>query len=88
MAWWLKFGTHPFSSLAAEALPKANPHPYPPPSVSCHAVMAAHKEELEQLTTRIYDYVLALWEGKKETHKRSKMTSLKWMIFALCTTDK
>ena len=33
-------------------------------SVSSHAVVAAHIEEPEGLTTRIYYYVLGLWGGK------------------------
>ena len=35
-------------------------------SGSCHAVVAAHIEELEQLTTRIYNHVLGLWGGGKK----------------------
>ena len=34
------------------------------PSVSCHAVVVAHIEELEGLTTRIYSHAMGLWEGK------------------------
>ena len=33
---------------------------------SSHAVVASHTE-LEGLTTRIYNYVLGLWEEKKKT---------------------
>ena len=33
-------------------------------SVSSHAVAAAHIEELEGLTTRIFNYVPGLWGGK------------------------
>ena len=29
-----------------------------------HAVAASHIEELESPTTRIYNYVMGLWEGK------------------------
>ena len=32
--------------------------------LSSHDVAASHIEELEGLTTRIYNYVLGLWEGK------------------------
>ena len=35
-------------------------------SVSCQAAVVAHIEELEQLTTRIYNYVLGLWGGKEK----------------------
>ena len=35
------------------------------PSVSSRAVSAAHTEELEGLTTRIYNHALGLWGGKK-----------------------
>ena len=37
------------------------------PSVSCHAVAAAHIEELQRFTTRIGKYVL--WGGKKKTEE-------------------
>ena len=33
---------------------------------SSHAVAASHIEELEGITTRIYNYVLGLWGGKKK----------------------
>ena len=36
---------------------------------SSHAVVASHIEELEWLTTRIYNYVLGLW-GEKKKRKR------------------
>ena len=35
-------------------------------SVSCPAVVVAHIEELEGLTTRIYNHALGLWSGGKE----------------------
>ena len=38
------------------------------PSVSSHAVVAAHIEKLEGLTTRIYHHALGLWGGKKELY--------------------
>ena len=38
------------------------------PPVCCHAVAAAHTEELEGLTTRIYNYALGLWGGEKKWH--------------------
>ena len=41
-------------------------------SVSCHAVVAAHIEELEGLTTRIYNYVLGLWREKKRERERGR----------------
>ena len=34
-------------------------------SVSSHAAAAAHIEEIEGLTTRIYNYVLGIWGGEK-----------------------
>ena len=37
-------------------------------SVSSHAVTVAHIEEVG-LTTRIYNYVLWLWGGKKKREK-------------------
>ena len=40
--------------------PVAEPHHL---SVSCHAVAAVHIEELEGLTTRIYNHAVGLWEG-------------------------
>uniref|UniRef100_A0A9L0I8A5 Zinc finger protein 286A n=1 Tax=Equus asinus TaxID=9793 RepID=A0A9L0I8A5_EQUAS len=48
-------------------LPVAEPHH---PSVSSHAVVAAHIEELEGLTTRIYNHVLGLWGGEKKKRGR------------------
>ena len=42
--------------------PGAEPHDS---SVSSHAVAVARTEELEGLTTRIYNYVLGLWGEKK-----------------------
>ena len=33
---------------------------------SCRAVAVADTEELEQLTTSIYNYLLGLWRGKKK----------------------
>ena len=36
---------------------------------SSHAVDVSHTEELEWLTTRIYNYVLGLWEEKKISAK-------------------
>ena len=35
-------------------------------SVSSHAVVVAHIDELKGLTTRIYNYVLGLWGGRKK----------------------
>ena len=67
MAWWLKFG---IPSAAWVFFPVAEPHH---PSVSCH-VVAAHTEELEQLTTRIYNQVLGLWGGKRKNSKLAKQS--------------
>ena len=38
------------------------------PPVSSHAVAGAHIEKLEGLTTRIYNYLLGLWGGKKKNN--------------------
>ena len=62
MVSWLKFG-----ALTALATPVwflvVEPHHL---SVSCHVVVAAHVEELEGPTIRIYNYALGLWRGKKK----------------------
>ena len=52
--------SHQFGSLNCSLV--AEPHQL---SVSCHAVAAAHIEELEGLTTRIYNHAVGLWGGKK-----------------------
>ena len=39
-------------------------------SVSSHPVAAAHKEEQEGLTTRIYNYVLELWGRNKKREEK------------------
>ena len=51
------------ASVAWGRFPGMEPHHS---SVSCHAVATAHKEELEGLTTKIYNYVLGLWGGEKK----------------------
>ena len=38
-----------------------------PPTAGSRAAVAAHREELEGPTTRIYNYVLGLWGGKKKS---------------------
>ena len=38
-----------------------------------HAVVVAHTEELEGLTTRKYNYVLGPWGGKKITMLNERM---------------
>ena len=53
--------------VAKVQFPGVEPHHL---SVSSHAVAAAHIEELERLTSRIYNYVLGLWGGKK--HNKQK----------------
>ena len=40
-------------------------------SVSSHAVVAAHTEELRGLTIRIYNYVLGLWGGAEKKMENS-----------------
>ena len=50
--------------------PGAEPHHS---SVSSHAVAAAHVEEIEGPTTRIYNSVLWLWgEGEKKNGKKEE----------------
>ena len=49
--------------MAQVRFPGMEPHHS---SVSCHAVVAAHTEELEGLTTRIHNYVVGVWGGEKE----------------------
>ena len=46
---------------------QAEPHHL---SVGSHVLAAAHMEEPEGLTTRIYNYILGLWGGKKRRKKR------------------
>ena len=36
------------------------------PLIGRHVVVVAHKEGLEGLTSRIHNYVLGLWGGKKQ----------------------
>ena len=60
MALWLKFSKLHFCGRVC--FPIAESHH---PSVSSHAVVAAHIEELEGPTTRLYNYVLGLWGEKK-----------------------
>ena len=43
------------------------------PSVSCHAVVAAHIKELELHPTKIYNHVLGLWGGKKKEENWKQM---------------
>ena len=57
---WLVAGTLTASAAQVQFL-VVEPHCC---SVSSHAVAAAHTEELEGLTTRIYTHALGLW-GKK-----------------------
>ena len=59
----LKSGTLAAPAASVQFL-VAEPH-HPP--VSSHAVAAAHTEELEGFRTRIYNYALGLWGGKKIT---------------------
>ena len=40
----------------------------PHPSVNCHAVVAAHIEELEGPRARIYSHAPGLWGGEKNPH--------------------
>ena len=61
MAYWLKFSALTTSVARVHFLVK-EPHHL---SVSFHAVAVAHMEELEGLTTRIYNHALELWGEKK-----------------------
>ena len=57
------------------------------PSVSSHAVAASHIEEVEGLTTRIYNHVLGLWEGKRK--KRGRLaTDVNSGLILLCKKKK
>ena len=65
IAYWLEFST--LTTWAAQVrLLGVEPHHS---SVSSHAVAAAHTEEQEEPTIRIYNYVQELWGGKKEKSK-------------------
>lgn len=46
--------------------PVAEPHH---PSVNSYTVAAAHREKLEGLTTKIYNYLLGLWGEEKKVRK-------------------
>ena len=62
MAQWLKFSA--LTALVAWVrFLGTEPHHS---SVSSYAVAAAHIEETEGLTTRIYNYVLGLWDKQKK----------------------
>ena len=39
-------------------------------SISSHAVVVAYIEEVAGPTTRMYDYVLGLWVGKKKRERK------------------
>ena len=67
MASQLKFGLLHFGSLVRFL--GTEPHHF---SISNHAMVVAHIEELERLTTRIDNYVLGLWGGgqKRKIGKR------------------
>ena len=53
----LHFGILSFAGLASGHRPTHHS--------SSHAVVASHVEELEEPTTRKYNYALGLWGGKK-----------------------
>ena len=38
-------------------------------SVTCHALVAVHREEVEGLTIRVYNHALGLWEEKQRKRK-------------------
>ena len=58
------------TSAAQVWFPGVEPHH---PSVSSHAMAVAHIEELEGLTTTIYNYALGLWGGKKREEDWQQM---------------
>ena len=63
--WWSNGQSSAHPALAAQA--GAEPHHS---SVSSHAVAAAHTEEPEGLTTRIYNCVPGLRGGKKQIERK------------------
>ena len=63
LSWWLIYHGVPRTVMNPLLM-----EPYHS-SVSSHAGVVAHREELEGLTTRIYDYVLGLWEWKKHRER-------------------
>ena len=70
MALWLKFGA--LTTLVAWVpFPILEPQHLP---VSCHTVAAAHIEEPEGLTTRIYNHAPGLWRGKEKMKTRNTDT--------------
>lgn len=54
MAYWVKFHTLTASATWVR-FPISGPYHLP---VGCHAVAAAHKEALEELTARIHNHTL------------------------------
>ena len=58
------------------------------PSVSCHVVVAAHIEELEGLTTRMYNHALGLWGGKKKKKEDWQQILAQGESFPIKTTNK
>ena len=54
------------SALMAQGFASSDPRHGPTYRSLGHAVVASHIEELERLTTRIYNYVLGLWGRKKK----------------------
>ena len=58
--------------MAWVQLPVTEPHHL---SVGSHAVVVAHIEELEGLTTRIYYYVLGFWRGKQKGRLAADVSS-------------
>ena len=62
--WWPSGWSSVVTTMAAQGrFPVAEPHQ---PSVSSHAVVVAHVEELEGPTTRIYNHALGLGEEKQK----------------------
>ena len=57
-------------------------------SVSSHAVAAGHIEELEGLTTRIYNYVLGLWGEKNKREEDWQQMLTQGESFPITTTTK
>ena len=54
------------STTVAPEFASLDPVHTPTQHSSSHAVVASHIEELEGLSTRIYNYVLGLWGEKRK----------------------
>ena len=76
---------HSYCSSSPGSVPELEPHH---PSVSSHAMVVAHIDELEGFTTRICNHALGLWgeekiniNNKKQTTTISMwITAFLWMV--------